>query len=176
MTTYTPSFQLPKPESSEPPDGPAHIGALADAVDTALESVNTRTTAGASNGGASVAIPNGNTWTDTPDEQVQITTTGPGLLIVNAVVTMNDPGATAGDPEARLDIAGPVGTVVTNVAKIGISAGDGDISATAPVHALVPVTAAGTVTITRQVRHTVAAGTNGSYYSFDVHWILIAEQ
>lgn len=174
MPDLTPNFDLPYPLASEPPNGPEQIGALAAAVDAALESVNTRTSVGASNGGETQGIPAGNTWTDTPDPVVQIPVTGPGKLLVFCVVTLNDPGTAAGDCEARLQLSGPVSGVVTNLAKAGVSAGTA-VTITVPLNAVCSVTAAGTVSITRQVRHNLSSGQDGQYFSFDVSWVLVSE-
>lgn len=168
----TPDFDLPYPAPADPPDGPAQLGALATAVEAALADLNTSVSTGGDNGGGTQPIPAGNTWTDTPDAVIQVPVAGPGKLLVFAVVTLNDPGTAAGDCEARLQFSGPIGTVILNVAKAGVSQGAA-VTITVPVNAVVPVTAAGTVSITRQVRHNLSSGRDGQYYSFDVSWLLV---
>ena len=172
----TPNFGIPYPEGSDPPDGAAQMNALATAVDTALESINTRGAQGFDNGNSSpVTIPDGNAWGPSGDPVVNIAVPSAGELFIWCVVNMEDPGDTGGGPQARITVTGPVGEVGTNIAEVNVSSGTA-VTATVPINASVPVTAAGTVAIQREVRHTIASGTNGTYWSFDVMWLYAADR
>lgn len=175
MTTYTPNFTLPKPEASETPDGPSQIGGLADRLDTVLAAFDANVTIGASNGTTTNAvIPDGNTWNDVEDP-VSITVTQPGLIVVFGSVYLKHE-VSSGDPQAQVELTGPVSGLVSSFAQVGSGTVGGiQAQASVPVLAKATITAAGTVTLQRQVRHHISSGEDHEWGYFDLYWIVIGQ-
>lgn len=176
MPDTTPTYALPYPLGSEPPDGPGQIGALASRLDTVLGAFDANVIVGGSNGVtvSAATIPDGNTWTDVEDP-VQIPVAKPGLLMVVGSVTLNHV-IQSGDPQARIDVAGPVADVVVNWGRLGTGQTGGiEVQASVPVLAKATITAAGTVTLQRQVRHHISSGTGHEWSSFDLYYVVVGQ-
>lgn len=176
MPDTTPGYSLPYPLGSEPPDGPAQIGALANRLDTVLGAFDANVTIGADNGitQADTVIGDGNMWQDV-ESPVQISVNKAGLLVVMGSVYLKH-NVASGDPQGKVAVTGPVANVVDSFAILGTGQVGGiEVQATLPVYAKAQITAAGTVTLQRQVRHHIASGTGHEWSFFDLFWVVIGE-
>lgn len=176
MPDTTPTFALPYPLGSEPPDGPAQVGALANRLETVLGAFDSNVLIGADNGlvTSATTIADGNTWNDV-ENPVQITVPKPGLLLIFCSVNLHH-NVSSGDPQGRVDITGPVSDQVINWARLGTGQVGGiQVQASLPVLAKATVTAAGTITVQRQVRHHIASGTGHEWSGFDVFWVYVGQ-
>ena len=173
MPDTTPNYPLPYPLGSEAPDGPAQIGALANRLDVVLAAFDTNVIVGGVSGADVITpIPAGNTWSDVETPST-VVVPKPGVLLVVGSVYLHHMVET-GDPQARVNVTGPVSGLISSSGRVGTGQTGGiEVWATVPVLAKAEVTAAGTLTLTRQVRHHIAGGENHNYANFDAFWVFV---
>lgn len=175
MPTTTPNFGLPYPLGAEPPDGPAQIGALANRLDVVLGAFDTNVVVGAASGPDTIqAIPDGSAWSSV-EAAAAVTVPKPGILLVVGSVYLQHLVST-GDPQARVEVSGAVTDYVSSSGRLGTGQTGGiEVWASVPVMAKAQVTAAGTLTLQRQVRHHISGGTGHKYANFDIYWVFVGE-
>lgn len=165
----TDRYGLPWPEGPDLPWGPQPFQALAQATEDAIAGVATRTVLGADTSSEVwTTISAGNTWTTQGVHTV--TADAPGTILVLGSVQLNRPDGGTGTPEARCSVAGPATQVAISEGTMGIGTEVDRGSVTTLT--LCTVTAPGTLTLQRQVRHNAAASSGGQWRRFDLYWAL----
>ena len=171
----TTNYQIPYPEGSDPPAGHTQMQALAERVDLIMKALDTNVILGAVSGVDSIGtIPDGNSWS-TVETPSNLVVPRPGILMVVGSCYLQHL-VSSGDPQARVLIEGPVTEYISSSGRVGTGQTGGiEVWATTPVLAKAKVTGAGTITMTRQVRHHIPSGTGHQYANFDAYWVFVGE-